>query len=82
MLSGFSQAYFIFAQIPIDKSVLVHGALCIIIYYFAIHYRPLRLLDRMLSNLASNLNNAIFMFDPMGHCIWANDKGYELFDIN
>ena len=82
ILSGFSQAYFIFAQIPIDKSVLVHGVLCIIIYYFAIHYRPLRLLDRMLSNLASNLNNAIFMFDPMGHCIWANDKGYELFDIN
>ena len=45
------------------------------IIFFALYYRPLRLLDRMLANIASELKEALFFFDANGRCIWANAPG-------
>ncbi|MBR1392216.1 MAG: hypothetical protein IJ561_00110 [Ruminococcus sp.] len=46
---GLWQTFYIFSRTPIDRSMIGFGAFGILITYFAIYYRPLRLLDRMLS---------------------------------
>lgn len=75
---GLLQTYFIFSQSPIDRSMIGYGIFGIIIYFFSIKYRPLRLLDRMLSNIVSDLSDAFYIFDPNGSCIWANEQGLKL----
>ena len=72
---GVWQSYYIFSKNPIDRSMIGFGTFGIIAYYFAIHYRPLRLLDKMLSGIVSNGDNACFIFSPRGRCVWANKAG-------
>ena len=82
VFSGLTQAHFIILRTNVDLSVVFHSILGIIIFYFAIYYTPLKLLDRMLSNLASDLDDSIFMFDASGKCIWANDNGHKLLNVD
>lgn len=79
---GLFQTYFIFSRSPIDRSMIGYGIFGIIIYYFAIKYRPLRLLDQMLSYIVSDLEDAFYIFDPSGHCVWANEQGLKLVNGN
>ena len=82
LASGVIQGLFIFTRTPIDKSIIVHGIFGIIVYYFSVVYRPLRLLDALLTGVASNLKDAVFVFDAAGHCVWVNDAGSELLNLN
>ena len=50
----------------------------IVIYHFAVRYKPMRLLDRMLSNIVSEMPEAMFVFDPTHKCIWANEQGCRM----
>ena len=52
------------------------------VFYFALYYRPLRLLDRLLAGIASQLPEALFFFDANGRCIWANPPGIELVKLD
>ena len=79
---GLVQSYNIFFQYAIDRSMLGYGVFGVVIFYFSIHYRPLRLLDRVLSNIVSGLSDAFYIFDSNGNCIWANDQGYALTGIS
>ncbi|NLT10387.1 MAG: diguanylate cyclase [Ruminococcus sp.] len=78
---GLLQTYNIFFQYAIDRSMLGYGVFGVVIYFFAIHYRPLRLLDSVLSNIVSGLSDAFYVFDSNGSCIWANDQGCRLAGI-
>ncbi len=69
---GIWETYFIFSKIPIDRSMIGLGALGILAYYFSIHYRPLKLLDKILSGIVSNGKDACFVFSPRGRCVWVN----------
>jgi len=71
----------IFAKIPIDRSMIGLGAFGILVYYFSIHYRPLKLLDRMLSGIVSNGNDACFIFTPRGRCVWVNKAASVLVGV-
>ena len=75
---GVWQSYSIFSKNPIDRSMIGFGTFGIIAYYFAIHYRPLRLLDKMLSGIVSNGDSACFIFSPRGRCVWVNKAGCVL----
>ena len=75
------QAYFITSGTPIDKSMVAYGVSGVIASYFAIHYRPMRVLDRMLSDFASEMDESLFFFDAYGKCIWANRHGVQLSQI-
>ena len=75
------QAYYLFTKSNYDRPVLGYGAFGLIIFYFAIWYRPLRLLDQMLSSIVSDLSDAFYVFDPNGKCIWANEQGCRLVDF-
>ncbi len=69
---GVWESYYIFSKNPIDHSMIGFGIFGVIAYYFAIHYRPLRLLDKMLSGIVSNGSDACFIFSPRGRCVWVN----------
>ncbi len=75
---GLMQAYFIYTGSNYDRSVIGYAIFGIVIFYFAIIYRPLRLLDRMLSSIVSDLSDAFYIFDSTGKCIWANEQGCVL----
>ena len=76
------QTVYIITKTPVDISMTAFGAFGLILYILTIHYRPLRLLDRMLAAIASKMPDALFFFDKGGHCIWANHKAYEMLGLD
>ncbi|MBR1529316.1 MAG: EAL domain-containing protein [Oscillospiraceae bacterium] len=82
ILAGLWQSFYVFSHVPIDRSMIGFGISGIMIFYFALYYRPLRLLDRMLSDIASEMPEALFVFDPNRICIWANEQGRRLAEIH
>ncbi|SEP76293.1 diguanylate cyclase (GGDEF) domain-containing protein [Lachnospiraceae bacterium RM5] len=76
------QTYFIFSQSPIDRSMAGYAVFGIIIYYFSINFRSRRLLDRVLSDIVSKLSDAFYILDPDRKCIWSNEQGYKLFNLD
>lgn len=78
---GVWETYFIFSKNPVDRSMIGFGAFGLLAYYFAIHYRPLRLLDKMLSGIVSNGADACFVFSPKGRCVWVNKAACNLVGV-
>ena len=78
---GLLQANQFFTTTSFNISVIGYSLIGMLVFYFSIIYRPLRLLDRMLSNIVCDLSDAFFIFDPGGNCIWANDEGCRLAGI-
>ena len=81
MIVGIWETYYIFSKNPIDRSMIGFGAFGILVYYFSIHYRPLKLLDRMLSGIVSNSEDACFIFTPRGRCVWVNNAACLLVGV-
>ena len=63
VLAGIWQSYYIFSRTPIDRSMMGLAVCGMLIFYFSLFYRPFRLLDRMLANIASKMSEAIFFFE-------------------
>ena len=80
-LIGIWQTFYIVSRTPVDRSMVGYGVFGILVFYLSIYYRPLRLLDKMLSNIAANMTEALFVYGPFGKCIWANETGLKLIDI-
>ena len=72
------ETYYIFTRAPVDRSMIGFGLIGVLVFYFSIVYRPLRFLDRMLSDIASDMQQAMFVFDPEDRCIWTNAQGMKL----
>ena len=81
VLAGIWQSYYIFSRTPIDRSMMGFAVCGMLIFYFSLFYRPFRLLDRMLANIASKMSEAIFFFDASKRCIWANSNGRKLLEV-
>ena len=76
LLSGIWQAVCILTSSPVNHATIGFGIGGMVIFYFSLYYRPLKLLDRMLSDIISEMpEEALFLFDPDGRCIWANEQG-------
>ena len=75
------ESFYIFSSSPIDRSMIGFGVFGLLVYYLALCYRPMRLLDRMLANIASELPESLFFFDTSGRCIWVNTPGRKLAGI-
>ncbi|MBQ2054138.1 MAG: EAL domain-containing protein [Eubacterium sp.] len=76
------ETYYIFSRTPIDRSMIGLGILGALVFFFSLYYRPFRLLDRMLANVASELPEALYFFDASGNCIWVNEPGKALIEIS
>lgn len=79
---GLWETFYIFSRSPVDRSMIGFEFFGLLVYYFAIYYRPIRLLDRMLANVASQMFQGVFFFDAVGRCVWVNDVGCEAFQID
>jgi len=75
LIVGGWQTFYIFSRSPIDRSMIGYGVFGLLIFYFALLFKPVRLLDSMLANLAQEMENAVFLFDASNMCIWANYRG-------
>ena len=73
-----AETFFVFSRTPIDRAMIGFAIIGFFVFYFSIYYRPLRLLDQMLANIASEMSESIFFFDGNSNCIWANDSGKKL----
>ncbi len=81
ILGGISESFYIFSRTPMDISVVGFVVVGMFIFYFSIYYRPMRLLDRMLSDYVSGMGESLFFFDGNKKCVWANDPGRRLLEI-
>lgn len=57
---------YIFSRTPIDRAMIGFGVFGLLVYYLALFYRPMRLLDSMLAQMASEIPDALFFFDAGG----------------
>ena len=78
---GIWETFYIFSRSPIDRSMIGFGCFGLLVYYFAIFYRPVRLLDKMLAQVASQMFQGVFFFDAVGRCVWVNKVGRDVFHI-
>ena len=72
---------YFFSKTPVNRSTLGFGIFGLLVFYFSICFRPLKLLDRMLSDIASEMVQALYVFDPNGKCVWMNVPGMKLADV-
>ncbi len=82
LVSTVWQTSYIFSRMPVDRSMLAMALTGLLIFYFSLYYRPMKLLDRLLANIASEMPDAMFFFDVNDKCIWANAPGIELTGID
>ena len=75
------ESFYIFSRTPVDRSMIGFGFFGVLVFFFSIKYRPMRLLDSILAHIASELPEALFFFDSNEKCIWANKLGDELLGI-
>ena len=75
------ESVYMFSRTPVDRSMIGFGVFGLLVYYFSLYYRPMRLLDRMLAIVASEIPDALYFFDVNNHCIWANKRGIELAEV-
>ena len=75
---GLWQTFYVFSGTPVDRSMIGYGVFGLLVYFFAIYYRSMRLLDSMLSDMASRMTDAVYIFDGAGECVWSNESGKKL----
>lgn len=75
------ESYYIFSRKPLDMSMIGFGVFGLLVFFFALYYRPMKLLDRMLAGMASEMPEALFFFDKSGKCVWTNEPGKKLTGI-
>ncbi|MBR5681788.1 MAG: EAL domain-containing protein [Ruminococcus sp.] len=81
IIAALWQTIYIFSRTPIDRSMVGFGVFGMLVFYFALYYRPMKLLDCMLAGIASEMSESLFFFDANGRCIWANEAGAKLAGI-
>ena len=81
IVTGIAEALFIYSQQPIDKSIIITSVAGAIVFYLSIVYQPLKLLDTLLANIISDMDDAVFAFDNTRKCLWANENGFKLLGI-
>ncbi len=72
---------YIFSGAPIVRSMIGFGVFGLLIFYFSLYYRPMRLLDRMLSGVVSERLQPMYVFDDRQNCLWMNRSGQELLKL-
>ena len=72
---------YIFSGSPIDRSMIGFGVFGLMIFYFSLHYRSMRLLDRMLSGVVSEKLQPMYVFDDRQNCIWMNRNGRDFLGL-
>ena len=75
------ESFYILSGTPVDTSMIGFGIFGVLVFYFALCYKPVFLISSMLESIASGLSEALFFFNEEKICIWANEKGLDFFGI-
>ena len=75
------QTFYIFSRTPIDRSMIGFGVFGLLIFYFALIYKPVRLMNRMMAGIVGEMPEGLYFFDTDGKCIWANEPGAAMAGI-
>lgn len=75
------ETFYIFSEAPIDRSMIGFGAFGIVVFILSLYYRPLRLLDRLLGVIASEMPEALLFFDNSRRCIWVNQQAEKVLGV-
>ena len=81
-VSGGLEIYYSLSREALDTAMIGFGVFGVLVYFFSLQYRPMKLLDRMLAGIASDLPEALFFFDKNGKCIWTNEPGRNLIGVS
>ena len=81
LFGGAWQTFYIFSRTPLDFSMIGFAIFGLLTFYFTLYYRPLRLLDKMLADYASQKSEALYFFSGFNECIWANESGLDFLNI-
>ena len=81
VIAALWQAFYVFSRTPVDRSMIGYSFYGLMTFYFALYYRPRRLLDSMLADISADMNEALFFFDASRRCVWANEPGVVLANI-
>ena len=81
LLVGVWEIFYLLSRTPVKRSVIAYGVYGILVFYFSLYYRPRRLLDHLLADLASGMTDGLFFFDDNGKCLWADEHGEKLADV-
>ena len=81
LVSALWQFIFVVFRIPIDRSMIGIGIAGLAVFFFSLCYRPLRVLDRILADMASGMPQAMYFIDAFGKIIWANDTAIKFSNI-
>ncbi|MBQ9605264.1 MAG: EAL domain-containing protein [Firmicutes bacterium] len=82
LAAGLWQAFYVCMRIPVDRSMIGFACFGLLVFYFAMFYHPFRLIDRMLTSIAADISEAMFVFDKAGKCVWLNKLGRTLTGID
>ena len=80
LFTGLWEVFYLFSRTPVKSSVIAYGVFGILVFYFSLYYRPRRLLDSLLADIASGLTDGLFFFDDGGRCLWADENGLSLIE--
>ena len=80
--TGALETYYVFSRQPVDISMIGFAVFGLLVYFFSLHYRSMKLLDRMLAGIASDMPDALYFFDKSGKCIWTNEPGRNLIGVS
>ena len=75
------ETLYIFSGTPIDRGMIGIAVMSLMLFYFSLYYRAVRLLDRMLGGVVSQQPFAQFFFDVNEKCLWMNPAGEKLLNL-
>ena len=80
--TGIWEMFYLFSRTPVKRTVIAYGMFGLLVYYFSLLYRPVRMLDHLLANVTSGLTDALFFFDDSQQCVWADEHGLRMVDLD
>ena len=75
------ESAYIISGTPMDRSMVGFAVFSLMIFYFSLYYRPMRLLDRMLGSVVAQQQQSMFFFDANQRCLWMNPAGQKLLGL-
>ncbi|MCR5102340.1 MAG: EAL domain-containing protein [Butyrivibrio sp.] len=78
----FWDGLYVFTTGAIYTSLIGIGICAFILNYYGLFYEPKSIIQSMLTNMVSDMNDLVLLFDVESKCIYANDAAIGFFDIS
>ena len=82
IITAIWETVYVFANIPIDKSMTGYALCGVLLFYFSLEYVPIFILRQMLLRVVNNVSESIFFFDQDNNCIFVNETAKKSFGID